>query len=414
MTRVADKQINSALKGFAEAREGSRRFHPQRIGKFLNPQYCFADWLFRVATKDDKGIFETYGESLHKEFGEKIIRDWLGRPCKRESILKPDGIRSKAALSESAGGAFGGYLVPPELRDDIMTDVSEEAFVRPVAVVVPMASATLQLPYPDALTTTGISGVPTFFGGIQMQFGPEAASIPETAEPKFRQLELRANDLEGYALVSNPMMQDAIGLNAWLNRLFSRSIGWFEDYAFLRGIGVGQPLGVLNSSAAIKVTRNAANTVKYVDLAGMINNLLPYSYLHAIWIITVSAEIQVTQLIDASGKTAWVPNYPNPGHRQGSGPGGNRSTGILFNRPMFVTEKLPALGTLGDVTLFDPSLYVIGDRGALEIAVSDQFAFTKNQCTWRIIERVDGRPTFDKTITSQDQATVVSSIVLLN
>jgi HK97 family phage major capsid protein len=409
MVTTADRQVNGALRKFAESREGARRFHREKIGR-VNPDHCFADWIFKVANRDEAGIRKTYGDSLQREFGERIYTDRRGKVVHLASDLDSSGVRSKAAMSVSGSGAVGGYLVPPEVRDELMRDVSEEAFVRSEATVVPMRSATLDLPLPDATTTTGVAGVPTFFGGIQMSFGAEAMSIPET-EPKIRLVELRANELVGYCVVSNPMMQDALGLNAWLRRLFARSVAWFEDYFFMRGNGVGQPTGALNSAAAIKVTRNGANLVKYVDLSTMLTDLLPYSYLHAAWYITVSAMVQVTQLIDASGKTAWVPNYPNELDSDGKG---NRSIGAVFGRPTYVTEKLPALGTLGDVMLFDPTLYVIGDRQAVEIDVSPDVNFKSNQATWRIIERVDGQPWFSKSVVLSDQATTVSSIVILN
>jgi len=51
-----------------------------------------------------------------------------------------------------------------------------------------------------------------------------------------------------------------------------------------------------------------------------------------------------------------------------------------------ITEKVPALGTTGDVSLIDPSLYVIGDRMQLEIAASEHVDFLKNQMTWRFLD----------------------------
>jgi len=397
--RNGKAQVDDAVRKFRAARADARRFHKAAIGD-VDPDHCFCDWLGKVGAGDAAGIRKEYGRTLDYAFPD---------------VLDRTGVRSKAALSESASGLSGGYLAPPELADELMGDVSEEAFVRPLARVIDMASASLNLPWPDATTTTGTAGVPTFFGGIQMFWTGEAKARAET-EPKFRQLQLKAYDLSGVALMSNPLTQDALGINAWLRNLFARSIAWFEDYAFMQGSGVGQPLGVLNAPATIKVTRNAASQVKYVDVAAMDADLLPHSFLHAMWLITVSAMVQVTQLIDASGKTAWTPNFPNyfeDGKKSGAA---NRSIGILFNRPMYITEKLPALGTLGDVILFDPSLYVIGDRKAVEVAVSTEYptAYPNYQTAWRILERVDGQPLVNKSITLQDQATVVSPYVVLN
>jgi HK97 family phage major capsid protein len=86
----------------------------------------------------------------------------------------------------------------------------------------------------------------------------------------------------------------------------------------------------------------------------------------------------------------------------------------LLGRPAIMTEKLPALGTKGDLILVDPSLYIIGDRQQIEIAASEHVNFLANQMTWRVVERVDGQPWLDKPITLQDNATQVSPFVVLN
>jgi hypothetical protein len=80
---------------------------------------------------------------------------------------------------------------------------------------------------------------------------------------------------------------------------------------------------------------------------------------------------------------------------------------------MVVTEKLPALGTLGDLVLIDPYLMLIGERSLL-INASQHVQFTKNQTTFRITLRADAQPAIDKAVTLQDTATQVSAFVALN
>lgn len=183
-------------------------------------------------------------------------------------------------------------------------------------------------------------------------------------------------------------------------------MAWFEDLAFLTGSGVGQPLGVSNSGGTIKVSRGTPTTFKYVDAAKMLTELLPYSYVKAIWVISPTVATQLVQLVDASGKSSWVPNDRDRAE--------GRSMGSMFGRPIFVLEKLPALGTLGDVMLLDPTLYVIGDRQEVEISASPHPNFLKNQMTWRILSRIDGQPLIQQQITLQDATSKVSPYVILN
>src|SRR5205807_4788566 len=111
------------------------------------------------------------------------------------------------------------------------------------------------------------------------------------------------------------------------------------------------------------------------------------------------------QLADSSGRIVWVPNI---------GGAQEKVPGTLFGRPVMYSEKLPALGTAGDVVLTDPQLYIVGDRMQIEIAASEHVNFLKNQMTWRVVERIDGQPWMDKPVTLQDGATQVSPFVVLN
>lgn len=361
--------LAQALRRFANERQQGRRFHAETIGT-ADPERCLADFLLRVGHDDRAGLAKVYGS-----------------------------VRSKAAMAES-GGTTGGYLVPTELRHELLVDVAEEALVRPRAFVQPMASATLQLPLPNA-TTVQAAGTPPCFGSILMRWGAEGATAPET-EPTFGQVELKAHLLHGHALASQPMLQDAgAPLEAYLRRLFARAVAWFEDAAFLAGDGVGKPLGMIAGPGVLAVNRAGANDFGQADVGKMLARLLPASFHRAIWVVHVTA---VEKLVQMAGFTVnEAPDFS-----------GMTSVGMLATRPVFVSDKTPALGTRGDVALLDPSLYVVGDRQEVTIDVSAHVNFFKNQATWRLTERVDGRPWFESPITLQDAATQVSPYVVLN
>ena len=184
--------------------------------------------------------------------------------------------------------------------------------------------------------------------------------------------------------------------------LFARAIAWYEDYAFLQGNSVGKPLGILTSKPA-GVTRTGG-TVKFVDVAAMLSKLLPSSLNRAMWIIhpCVLARSCSSRF---ERRIVWVPNM---------GGAQKKVPGTLFGLDVLTTEKVPVLGTKGDVMLVDPTMYVVGDRMQIEIAASEHVNFLKNQTTWRVVERVDGQPWLDNVITLQDGASTVSPFVVLN
>jgi HK97 family phage major capsid protein len=84
---------------------------------------------------------------------------------------------------------------------------------------------------------------------------------------------------------------------------------------------------------------------------------------------------------------------------------------MLAGLPLFVTEKLPALGTAGDIMLCDWSQYLIGDRQQLEVAFSEHVAFLNNQTVWRFVNRVGGMPWLKDKVTLQDATSTLSPFV---
>jgi HK97 family phage major capsid protein len=376
-----NQAITAALKQVADLQTQAKKHAVPALfgpGKDGDPKKNFGDWCLAVARND-----RSY---LEKHYGSHFVE-----------------YTAKASLAE-ASGVTGGYVVPPEFYQGIMDLAAEDTFFRKRAFVQPMGSATLMFPYLD-VTTVQSAGVSPFFGGVQMYWTEEAQTRTET-EPQFKMMELKAHELSGYAVSSNVLLQDAaFGLERYLMKLFGKAIGWFEEYAFLQGNGVGKPLGILNAGASISVGRNTSNQFKYADAAAMISNLLPSSQKRAIWAVHPYVIKYLVQLADSSGRLVWVPNI---GGAQDSIPG------TLFGLPVFTTEKLPALGNTGDVILIDPALYVVGDRMGLEIAASEHVNFLKNQMTWRVVERVDGQPWLEKPITLQDGASTVSPFVYLH
>lgn len=370
MSSLAFRQVEHALRKFQTVRQGARRFHAETLGD-EDPNYSFADWLLLVKQRDNATLEKRYGT-----------------------------FRTKAALAE-VSGVTGGYLVPQSMQYDLMKDVAEDSIIRPRALVVPMTTASIKLPLPSV--GFGASGVSFAFGGFQLFWTGEGKTRTED-EPEFRQVELKVWELSGYLLASNSLLQDgAEPLSVWLRRLFARSIAWYEDLAFISGNGQGQPIGITTGAGAKLVTRAGSSHVAQADIAKLSAGLIPGSWGRAIWLLNPSVRTDVSAL------AAWQLNQPQPQDA-------NNAIGTIDGRPTFVTEKVPALGTQGDISLVDPGLYVIGDRNATEIAFADQepTAFLKNQSAIRIVHRVDGAPWLSSTVTLADAAgTTCSAYVVL-
>ncbi len=349
-----------------------------------------------------------YGqEQLEKEHGFATVEK-----AASIGIKGLNGEVRKVALAEGSGQT-GGYVVPPQFIAQLQTIAAEDAFVEPRATVMPMASRTMTLPMLD-ITTAQATGTSPYFAGLLATWLPEATSLSET-EPQFRQTDWTAWDLCLYTVSSNQLLQDnAVGLDALLTQLFSKAITWYKEYAFLRGLGAGSsmPLGIINAPATYVQSRSAGGAFTLADAAAMMSRLHVRSWDSACWIMHQSVIPKLIQMVDpaTNGHLVWL----NPVMPGGSGPAANKLPKAFLNGlPIFFTEKMPTLGTKGDVMLCDLSMYVIGNRMDLQIDVSPHVNFRTNQMAWRVIARCDGKPWLNNVITDAN-GWVSSPLVCLN
>ena len=336
-----------------------------------NERRNFADFLLSVRTHDARRLEEVYRSS-------------------------------KAALT-SQTGAQGGYLVPEEFLPRLLGVAAERAIARPRATVIPMGSGTLHVPALD-VTTPPAAGDSAAFGGLVARWSEEAATLNQS-EPTFRQITLTARELSGYAKVSNTLVDDAaLGLEALLVALFGGAIAWHEDHAFLRGDGVGKPLGAvgLATGAAVGVSRKTASRFVLDDAAKMLAKFMPgWSPSRACWILHPSVYSELLLMADATS-LVFLPDARS------------QAPGQFFGLPVLTSEKLPGLGTARDVCLVNWEHYLIGDRKQVEVAYSEHTAFTTNQAAWRFVARLDGQPWLRAPLTLSDGSTTLSPFVYLN
>jgi HK97 family phage major capsid protein len=78
------------------------------------------------------------------------------------------------------------------------------------------------------------------------------------------------------------------------------------------------------------------------------------------------------------------------------------------------TEKVPRVGTTGDVVLADWRYYLLGDRQATTIESTKFDRWAYDETSWRVVHRVDGQPWLSAPLTYQDGTTQVSPFVVLS
>jgi len=297
--------------------------------------------------------------------------------------------------------ATGGFLVPEVLRSELLRLSLETAVVRSRARVIPMDSA--RVPFPAIDTTSHASSL---FGGITAGWTEEGAAITES-QGKFMRLVLEAKKLAAYCEVPNELLQDSIiSFGALVNEIYPEALAWYEDDAFLNGSGAGQPQGVLNSPAVVSVAKETgqlAATLVWENLTKMYARMLPGSLGRAVWVanINVFPELATMALsVGTGGSAIWLQ----------SGIGSPPLS--ILGRPIIFTEKLPTLGTTGDIMFIDFGYYLIGDLMQMRADSSPHVKFQNDMTVYRVTERVDGRGWLQSALTPKAGSTLSPFIKL--
>jgi HK97 family phage major capsid protein len=348
-----------------------------------------------------------FGARLERELGEDMFdstSEFFQAIWPRYETLKNSAVlgrkRGKALQVQNSFGsevpADGGFLIPEILRSNILQVALEDAVVRPRAQVIPMDS--LRVPIPMIDSTSNVSSV---FGGVVCYWTEEAAQLVES-QASFGRVVLDAKKLTGYAEVPNELLADAPAFGSFVDTIFPRAIAWFEDIAFMTGTGVGEPLGFINCPASVEVpivSGQANNTILWENVIAMYARMLPTALGRAVWICSIDTFPELATMalsVGTGGGPVWMGNYTNPGT--------NTPPVSILGRPVYFTEKTPALGNTGDISFVDFGYYLIGDRQMMQSMSSEHYKFQNDKTAFRVIERLDGRPWIQSAITPHNNS----------
>lgn len=346
---------------------------------------------FKTVGEWFQGIYNV--RKSHK-FDERL-RYWGG-----EEHHKIERVANQKTLMSNVG-AQGGFLVQPEFERRVRAVQATMSIVRPRAEIIRMSSRTVTLPVLDQTGSTPGQGA--WFGGMVSFWTEEGADAGES-EPRFRQETLTAHNMTAYTVTSQILLDDsAQSLEDFFlgERGFPGVMTWTEDYAFLQGDGVGKPEGFLHSPCRFLVNRASANEVNYLDLTAMLTHMMPGN--NGIWVAHQSVMQSLLEMTGPAGHESFL--------------WGNAVAGVpntLLGRPIIFTDKLPFLGTEGDIIYVDWGYYLVGDRQTITIDLSVDEHFRNSLVSWRANQRVDGKAWLSSPITLADGTFQVSPIIVLS
>jgi HK97 family phage major capsid protein len=294
-------------------------------------------------------------------------------------------------------GSELGILVPEQFREELLAVDPEAEIVRPRAVVIPAGSP------PDAPITFPAlkQGDLGALGGMSFAWLAEGGAKPET-DFEVEEIKLEPREVAGTTVVTDKLLRNSAAASVIINRMMNMGISQERDRQYLKGDGVGKPLGIFNSPCSLTVTRAGAGAVAFADIVNMISKLLPESWGSAEWLSHVTTLPQIVALADAVGNSIFI-----------GGDATRRIPANLFGLPIRWTGKTYPLGTQGDLGLMDYRYYLIKDGSGPFVASSGHVYFTTNKTVLKIFLLTDGQAWMLNPLTLDDGVSQVSPFVLL-
>jgi HK97 family phage major capsid protein len=308
--------------------------------------------------------------------------------------------RAASGLNET-NPSDGGFLVQQDFVKDLLKRAYETGILASKVRKIPITSNSNDLKIKAVDEDSRANGAR--WGGVQAFWENEADQLI-ASKPKFRTMELSLKKLTGLCYATDELLEDASALDTVIREAFAEEFGFKIDDAILNGKGAGEPLGILNSNAVIKVEKEQGQTDKITveNLAKMWSRIWSRSRASSVWYLNQELEPHLYTL-KMGDKPVYVP----------AGGLSEKPYATLFGRPVVPLEQCNAVGDVGDILLADVGQYLMIDKGGIKQASSIHCRFLYDEQVFRFIYRVDGQPVWNKALTPYRGSATVSPYVAL-
>lgn len=342
-------------------------------------------------SKDNEKRFASFGEQLLAAYRAAAPG---GKVDERLTT------RAASGLNET-NPSDGGFLVQQDFVTELLKRTYETGILASRAKKIPISTNANGMKINAVDEDSRANG--SRWGGVQTYWEGEAEELTGS-KPKFRQLELSLKKLTGLCYATDELLQDAAALESVIRQAFAEEFGFKIDDAILDGSGEGEPLGILNSGAIVKVEKEKDQTdiITVENLIKMWNRLWARSRANAVWYINQELEPYLYTL-KLGDKPVYIP----------AGGLSEKPYGTLFGRPVIPLEQCNAAGEVGDIILADIGQYLLIDKGGVKAASSIHVRFLYDESVFRFIYRVDGKPIWNKPLTPYKGSASVSPFVTL-
>ena len=323
-----------------------------------------------------------------------------------ERLLK---IAAASTGMNQAQGSQGGYLVPPEFSTKLWDGMN----MMPDNLMKMCDQYTVtgeSLTFPANAETSRATG--SRYGGVRGYWIAEATQITSSI-PTVRRMKLEPQELAVLVYVTDKLLNNAVAIEQYLRRAATEEIMFLVNDSIINGNGVGQPVGVINSTATITISAETGQTADTIVVEN-INKM--YARMHArarskgVWFINQDVEPQLEQLSAAVG-TGGVPVYL--AMPQGFPNIAEAPQKRLKGLPVMPIEYCDTLGNKGDIILANLGYYALGVRGGVSEDMSMHLRFDFAETAFRFMFAVDGQSWLNSAITPFKGTNTLSQFLVL-
>lgn len=257
--------------------------------------------------------FARYIKTGH--YDEKLRRAVVYTPTQVANAIA-DGLDVSAlkATQVESQDSLGGYLVPEDVRDQVVQRLVGMTAMRKIA-------ATMNTGRDRVVMPVGTGGDDRYTGAVRATWVDEQPTAAQSnTNATFGQVTIPIHTLMANVDVSKNLIEDSTGASAiigYLTDQFASAFALKEDDAFLLGDGVGKPQGILqNNSTGGPFTYAYGSVAQQVSgnataLTGDAFRQMPYQIASqyrnagAVWIMTRGSVRVVKTLKDGQGAYLW-------------------------------------------------------------------------------------------------------------
>lgn len=346
-------------------------------------------------TDDPKCGFETHRDFL------LAVMDTAKTGAVKDNRLK----YLATAGSDEQGGysdPYGGFLLPRGFSPNLLSLQAEMDPTANLTTKIPMEAAILDIPARvDKNHTSSVSG------GLRVYRRAEA-DTSASSRMEFEQVTLKAVSLFGIAYATEELLERSpISFVTLLDAGFRDEFGSKLIDEKISGTGAGMYEGVLNSPCTISVakeTGQAAATIVYENIVKMYARC--WAKGRAVWLANHNTLPQLAQLNQSVG-TGGTGMIWQPSAREGS-------PNVLMGLPIYFTDAVPTLGTVGDLILGVWSEYLEGTYNGSNVkrAESMHVRFVNHERTFKFWVENDGRCWWRSALTPKNGSTLSPFVTL--